>query len=257
MGKVNDELCEDGLVMTPGYIAVIDGSTSKTSFRHFSEVTNGKMAMQLVQKYIRREAKNAMSVDEFCQGLTQYFSRMYRAAGTFAWVQKCPQDRLTASVAVYSAERNEVWLIGDCQAIVDGTYYENAKPFELSIAQKRASLIKDGHSPSEARYLIEPELVRTMLNGQNKAYAVIDGFKVYMEGVKVIPVRHSVVLATDGYPFLKSTLSDSEDALAEQLENDPQNINSFYATKGLIKGNKSFDDRAYIRFAVGRISDGD
>ena len=57
-----------------------------------------------------------------------------------------------------------------------------------------------------------------------------------------------IVLASDGYPFLKPTLAASEAALAEQIANDPQNIRSFIATKGIVEGNKSFDDRTYIRF---------
>lgn len=76
------------------------------------------------------------------------------------------------------------------------------------------------------------------------------------EGVKVVSVSSSetvsasseIVLASDGYPFLKPTLAESEEALANQIANDPQNISSFIATKGLVEGNKSFDDRTYIRF---------
>jgi len=60
---------------------------------------------------------------------------------------------------------------------------------------------------------------------------------------------HEIVLASDGYPFLKSTLEASEKALEELLKHDPQCVNSFIATKGLVEGNKSFDDRTYIRFA--------
>ena len=47
---------------------------------------------------------------------------------------------------------------------------------------------------------------------------------------------------------LAGWLAASEAALAEQIANDPQNIHSFIATKGIVEGNKSFDDRTYIRF---------
>ena len=102
-------------------------------------------------------------------------------------------------------------------------------------------------------------LVETMLTGQNKTYAVIDGFPVYMEGVKVVSLvsvleaspdvhGHEIVLASDGYPFLKSTLADSEAELAHLIATDPQCIHDFIATKGLVVGNLSFDDRTYVRF---------
>ena len=72
----------------------------------------------------------------------------------------------------------------------------------------------------------------------------------FQEQTKPISSLNEVVLASDGYPFLEPTLAASEVALAEQIANDPQNIHSFIATKGIVEGNKSFDDRTYIRFSV-------
>lgn len=34
IGKVNDEMCEDSVVETDGFVAVIDGATSKSSVRY-------------------------------------------------------------------------------------------------------------------------------------------------------------------------------------------------------------------------------
>lgn len=89
-----------------------------------------------------------------------------------------------------------------------------------------------------------------MLEGQNRLYAVIDGTTIYMPGTRLVSVCNSAVLASDGYPTLLPTLRDTEKALAKQLADDPQNIRSFVATKGLVEGNKSFDDRAYVRLTV-------
>ena len=150
-------------------------------------------------------------------------------------------------------------MVGDCQAIICGKLYENGKPYEEKIAQKRVELIQQGMSPAEARKQIEPLLVRAMLEGQNKTYTVIDGFPIYREGVRVVALgvltasesdSSMVVLASDGYPFLKPTLAESEEALAKQIANDPQNIKYFIATKGIVEGNQSFDDRTYIRIKV-------
>ena len=70
----------------------------------------------------------------------------------------------------------------------------------------------------------------------------------FQEHPKPVSSPSEVVLASDGYPFLKPTLAASEAALVEQIANEPQNIRSFIATKGIVEGNKSFDDRTYIRF---------
>ena len=58
------------------------------------------------------------------------------------------------------------------------------------------------------------------------------------------------MLASDGYPTLLPTLHESEKALAQHLTDDPQNITDFIATKGLVDGNVSFDDRAYIKLTI-------
>ena len=281
-GKKSPEACEDGMVVTDDFIAVIDGSTSKTPKHLNPDMKNGRYAMMLISEYIREELKADASVDEFCQGVTAYiYNKVYEKLGVEERLKEHPEERLTASAILYSRTRNEVWMVGDCQAIIAGKLYENGKPYEEKIARKRVELIEQGLSPAEARKQIEPLLIEAMLSGQNQTYTVIDGFPIYREGVKVVSVSDSssvqdsvpasdsvpcsdsasasgtipsssseIVLASDGYPFLEPTLAASEVALAEQIANDPQNIHSFIATKGIVEGNKSFDDRTYIRFSV-------
>lgn len=280
IGKKSPEACEDGMVVTDDFIAVIDGSTSKTPKHLNPDMKNGRYAMMLISEYIQEELKADASVDDFCQGVTAYiYNKVYEKLGVEERLKEHPEERLTASAILYSRTRNEVWMVGDCQAIIDGKLYENGKSYEQEIARKRVELIEQGLSPAEARKQIEPLLIKAMLSGQNQTYTVIDGFPIYREGVKVVSVSDScsvqdsvpasdsvpcsdsasasgtipsssseIVLASDGYPFLKPTLAASEAALAEQIANDPQNIRSFIATKGIVEGNKSFDDRTYIRF---------
>ena len=286
IGKKSPEACEDGMVVTDNFIAVIDGSTSKTPKHLNPDMKNGRYAMMLISEYIREELKADASVDDFCQGVTAYiYNKVYEKLGVEERLKEHPEERLTASAILYSRTRNEVWMVGDCQAIIAGKLYENGKPYEEKIARKRVELIEQGLSPAEARKQIEPLLIKAMLSGQNQTYTVIDGFPIYREGVKVVSVSDSssvqgsvsssdscsvqdpvscsgsasasdtipsssseIVLASDGYPFLEPTLAASEAALAEQIANDPQNIHSFIATKGIVEGNKSFDDRTYIRF---------
>ena len=278
VGKKSQESCEDGMVITDDFIAVIDGSTSKTPKHLNPDMKNGRYAMMLISEYIREELEADASVDDFCQGVSAYiYNKVYEKLGVEERLKEHPEERLTASAILYSRTRNEVWMVGDCQAIIDGKLYENGKPYEEKIARKRVELIEQGLSPAEARKQIEPLLIEAMLSGQNQNYTVIDGFPIYREGVKVVSVSDScsvpasdsvpssdsvsvsgtifvssseIVLASDGYPFLEPTLAASEAALAEQIANDPQNIHSFIATKGIVEGNKSFDDRTYIRFSV-------
>lgn len=268
-GKKSPESCEDGLVVTADFIAVIDGSTSKTPHHLSPDMKNGRYAMVLISEYIQHELKPESTVEDFCEGVTSHiYNKVYRQQGIEEQMQAHPEERLTASAILYSKAKNEVWMVGDCQAIIDGKLYENNKPFEDIVARRRVELIRQGFTPQEARKTIEPLLIQAMLEGQNKTYMVIDGFPIYQKGVKVVSLNapqknvetdvadslplptKEIVLASDGYPFLKPTLTESEEALAHLLAYDPQCTHEFIATKGIVVGNKSFDDRTYIRFQI-------
>lgn len=268
-GKKSPESCEDGLVVTADFIAVIDGSTSKTPHHLSPDMKNGRYAMVLISEYIQHELKPESTVEDFCEGVTSYiYNKVYRQQGIEEQMQAHSEERLTASAILYSKAKNEVWMVGDCQAIIDGKLYENNKPFEDIVARRRVELIRQGFTPQEARKTIEPLLIQAMLEGQNKTYTVIDGFPIYQKGVKVVSLNapqknvetdvadslplptKEIVLASDGYPFLKPTLTESEEALAHLLAYDPQCTHEFIATKGIVVGNKSFDDRTYIRFQI-------
>lgn len=268
-GKKSPESCEDGLVVTADFIAVIDGSTSKIPHHLSPDMKNGRYAMVLISEYIQHELKPESTVEDFCEGVTSYiYNKVYRQQGIEEQMQAHPEERLTASAILYSKAKNEVWMVGDCQAIIDGKLYENNKPFEEIVARRRVELIRRGFTPQEARKTIEPLLIQAMLEGQNKTYTVIDGFPIYQKGVKVVSLNapqknvetdvadslplptKEIVLASDGYPFLKPTLTESEEALAHLLAYDPQCTHEFIATKGIVVGNKSFDDRTYIRFQI-------
>lgn len=268
-GKKSPKSCEDGLVVTADFIAVIDGSTSKTPHHLSPDMKNGRYAMVLISEYIQHELKPESTVEDFCEGVTSYiYNKVYRQQGIEEQMQAHPEERLTASAILYSKAKNEVWMVGDCQAIIDGKLYENNKPFEEIVARRRVELIRRGFTPQEARKTIEPLLIQAMLEGQNKTYTVIDGFPIYQKGMKVVSLNapqknvetdvadslplptKEIVLASDGYPFLKPTLTESEEALAHLLAYDPQCTHEFIATKGIVVGNKSFDDRTYIRFQI-------
>ena len=252
---------EDAIVKTNNFLAVLDGSTSKTKYRVQPDITNGQLAAILIRDYLQSVCSSAphLSCKELCGGLTEHFQQEYlvRNVDIDALIIH-PELRPTASVVVFSRCRQEVWLIGDCQCMINGQLFENPKPHEATIARKRARLIIGGMSPDEARRCIEHDLITAMHEGQNKNYAVIDGFPIYYAGVAIIKLREwattfpfQIVLASDGYPFLKSTLEASEQAIQKQAASDPQNIKHFLATKGIKPGYHGFDDRTYLRFIFG------
>jgi glycerophosphoryl diester phosphodiesterase len=270
---------EDGIVVTPDFVAVIDGSTSKSQYRHSLFRTNGRYAMQLVARYISKMPA-AISCEQFLTGVTAAIRRHYRQS-MMARLAEHPEDRLTCSAVVFSRLCREVWMIGDCQCLLipqpshiphqpsyishqpSYIYYDNPKPAEAELAAMRAEEVRRqlaaGKTKDEllsddtARPLIIPHMLETMRQ-QNVSYSVIDGFHIPRQHVRIIPLDFQpweVVLASDGYPFLCPTLADSEQRLQQQREDDPLNTGpGFQATKAFHPDFNSFDDRAYIRFAV-------
>lgn len=259
---------EDGLVITDDFIAVIDGSTSKTTTRYCPWMSNGRYAMQIVSSYIRN-MKPDVSCHQFCIGVTRAIQKKYvpfwkrsRRNAILAHIWDCPEERMTASAVIFSRKRREIWMIGDCQCLIGGELVENPKPYEQTLAEIRAEkireLLSEGRTPEEilahdeGRAAVIPRMLKEM-KSQNVSYSVIDGFTIPEDKVPVIALDFrpwEIVFASDGYPFLCSTLEESEQRLSQQRTNDPLNIGDFKATKGFTPGNNSFDDRTYVRFQV-------
>ncbi len=252
---------EDGIAATDRFIAVVDGSTSKSAMRLRPDMTNGRYCMSLICDYIAHAASD-ISCADFCQGVTEHIRNHY-APSVMQHLASHPEDRMTASCAIYSDCLRQIWMIGDCQCLVDNKRYDNPKPCEQSIAEKRAliagQLLSDAEVTTKrlrtddlARSAIMQDLIESM-KGQNKDYSVIDGFDIPLDKVRIISIpdtTNEIVLASDGYPQLMPSLKESEEALRLQMERDPLNIRTFKATKGFMAGNNSFDDRTYIRFAI-------
>lgn len=211
--------------------------------------------MQIVARFIKKAPKD-ISCHGFCTEITKRFQKHYKKS-KLERLSEHPEERLTASAIIYSRVRREIWMIGDCQCIVGDVYYDNPKPYEQELAERRAEIIHTSQEPKElffindiARQQIIPRMLETMKQ-QNISYSVIDGFRIPEQYVKVITLNFQpweIVFASDGYPFLCKSLEESEYLLARQKKVDPLNIGQFKATKAFGKGNNSFDDRSYIRF---------
>ena len=257
VGKNPKKKSEDGIVVTDNFVAVIDGSTSKTEYRHSLFRSNGRYAMYLTARYIRQMSKTTTS-EQFLRGVTAYIRKHYNKS-MLPRLAEHPEDRLTCSAVVYSRLNREIWMVGDCQCMINGELFDNPKPAEAELAAMRAEEVKrllaTGVTQEEllrndtARPVIIPRMLETMRE-QNVSYSVIDGFPIARQHVRIIPLDFrpwEIVLASDGYPILRPTLAESEEELQKLREEDPLNIGRFQATKAFHPDFNSFDDRSYIR----------
>jgi len=262
--------CEDLVYLGQHFAAVIDGTTSKTN-RRWNGRTGGQIASTLIKEALEKLYPEA-TVNEAAEALTSAIHELYIAFNCLEIVRHEPMERATATTAIYSRFRREIWLIGDCQALVDGQLIRPRHYVDVVSSAARAMYLSSelvrGVDISVLRET-DPgltyisDLLHRQTDFQNNSaagpyfYVAIDGFPIPAEGIVVhgLPNHvNSVVLATDGYPELKASLAESEASLADILASDPLMISVYKSTKGLSPGNISFDDRAYLRISISNIS---
>lgn len=258
--------CEDAVVVTDDFACVMDGTTSKSD-RLWDGKKSGVVASMLIS-----EAVSSLPTDIDSNGaiqtLTLSIANYYHHRGEYEALKRDPIHRLTASVALYSNYHKEVWLIGDIQAMIDGEIYTNRITLEEILASARAlylemELLKGKQIGELLEFDTGRQFIKPLLEGQSLyqnsavdssySYSVIDGFPVSDSNIKKIKIKEGtsyLILASDGYPFLKPTLKESEDTLEHLLARDPLCIRIYKATKGLKKGNISYDDRAYLKLEI-------
>jgi hypothetical protein len=259
----NEEKNEDAIYIGPHYVAVIDGATSKSQRRWFGK-TGGRMAALLLQEAFERLAADA-TIREAVDLFTSDINRLYEQRRIGDVVRRKPEDRMTASFVALSLARKEIWFVGDCQCLLGQELVTNMKLVDEINAQARAlyleaefcrgKTMEELREHDSGREFIMPLLRRQTFFQNNPLageywYAVLDGFAVPDEGLRVISVPEgieTVVLASDGYRVLKDSLRASEEALQEILRDDPLLFRKYKATKGLKEKNVSFDDRAYVK----------
>jgi hypothetical protein len=262
-GKGTIENCEDTIVVTNNFVCVIDGVTSKSK-RLWDGHTTGWMAAHILSEtvtFLPAEITCYEAIERLASAITNY----YHNNNVFEEMRDNLVQRFSATLVLYSAYHSEVWMVGDCQCMMDGILHEHLKLVDQIMSDARAlylhTELRKGKSITDlmehdtGRAFIQPFLDNQQLfqnyTGESPyAYGVIDGFATPQHTIKVVPVEEgtrSLVLASDGYPELKPTLAESEAALRFILDNDPLCIHLFKSTKGLVKGQASLDDRAYVR----------
>ena len=148
--------------------------------------------------------------------------------------------------------------------MLDGQRYTFTKKVDEVMSQLRSllvnTLICSGKTEEE---LLSEDTARNQIIDELKMQRFLEntngefGYSVFsdhgdIQDVFILDVKpgSEVILASDGYPVLWETLQKSEDSLRDLLETDPLCYKKIKSTKGLTRGNQSFDDRSYIRFWV-------
>ncbi len=266
-GKHSDPAeCEDGVFAGEHFVAVVDGSTDKSGKR-FADRTPGRVARDLILEGLE-DADPECGPNELIEMMDRRISDWYAQNNIVNRMEREPASRASASIAVYSAHRREVWMVGDCLARTENDLIQNDKRIDHLLAELRAFVLEsrvfDGANEAEllrndeGRAAVAPFLV-LQSRFQNRElssdfnYHVLDGFLPAKRGIRIERIPddcRQLVLASDGYPDPRMTLAESERVLGKLLEQDPLLFRSLRSTKGAYPGQRSFDDRAYIRIEI-------
>lgn len=267
LSKTGDpQTCEDQYCVTEHYACVIDGATD-VSGRRYNGLTSGQIISRVIAETIPTLPLEA-DIASIMRRINDVLIDFYKTNGMYEAITETASSLPAASMALYSRHKRTVWMIGDCQCMVDEELDVNPKKVDEITALARSLFLEAELMKGKTiEQLLEKdtgfEAVRPfiamqyyMQNASQRTpygYVAITGFDFDLSLVKTISVKEqaeSLVLATDGYPEARASLSQSEDYLRYILEQDPLCFREYKLAKGLVAGNVSFDDRTYLKLRL-------
>jgi glycerophosphoryl diester phosphodiesterase len=241
----------------------------------WGDKTGGQKAAQLICETLDSIPKDkVVSKVELFGLFTEKIGEFYRREDNlYETVKKNPWERMTASVVVYSRHHHQVWMVGDCQCLIDEKLFLNTKEVDRVLAETRSFIleleimkdrnIKEADKIAELRrndagrafihpLLAEQSYFQNLPEPNVYSYGVIDGFPLNERYIKTIDVGNAeyIILASDGYPRLFPTWEETEANLKSLLAEDPLCFRKLKSTKGVLPGNDSYDDRAYLKLKL-------
>lgn len=254
-------LCEDGLFINDKYIAVIDGVTQKGELS-WDGHASGFYAKELLIKALDR-LNGDEPPEQVFKLLNKILYEQYR--DRIDYFREHTQERLRATIVIYSQVYKQIWCFGDCQYMINGRAYQKEMKIDKLLAEVRSAYLHmellSGKTQEElcafdtSREIIFPIIQKELYFSNNSlageyAFSVMDGFCDNFENLIIENVEEgsSIVLASDGYPRLEASLEESELFIEKIKKEDPLCIDFYKAGAGFTNGKSAIDDRAYIKF---------
>lgn len=260
MGKTGSESCGDAIYGGEDFIAVIDGAMPKGDI-----LWDGLDGDVFVAALLKKEMANLPPEIEAEQALEKLNNAIISCYQSRNIADVSDENTLQASIVIYSHARQEIWSYGDCKIMINGALRSTTKPIDELLAKVRSFYLQTeimlGKTHEElmvhdsGREFILPLLKRQsmLINSQEPyGYPVLNGSPLCRNHLRILRLKAGdhIVLASDGYPEIYPTLSKSEARLNEIIQSDPLCMWNHIDTKGVKKGNVSYDDRCYISFFV-------
>ena len=264
--KISDELCEDVIHQSSSFCAIIDGSSIGPMI---NGVKSGKIIAEAINDALASAPQNGdMEV------VTRHINEVVREVFNFHSSHDVNEAgrRPAASVIILSKDRKEIWCYGDTMLQINGEDIDLTKKIDdvttlarcaavralLTQGRSQEDLLRTSEDLQFVQMLLDTQQQSFMNNAQDEVYgyANIDGSDDVISLVRKVPVKEGdiVIMASDGYPKIFSTLAETEAYLKKVIQEDPLMAFTHPSIKGVGytegKQNRSFDDRAYVRVMV-------
>ncbi len=270
---------EDRLVITDDFIAVIDGATSKSGEK-FDGKTGGILAAEAVAQAIQKlpRASDAFQAVACLSAAVQenVIDRYVPQTNAPTYTG----DRPNASVVIYSANRQEIWRIGDShfkigqgprtrtnfgKKKIDQETSKLRAAYIQAMLKRHTTTIEALRQDDLGRRIIMPLLENQplLMNNANTllGYGVIDGRDVPEKFIEVYPIDpegtphpKKIILASDGVLFPLGNHKRQLDKQLAYYKQDSLMIGRYKSTKGVAVGQKWHDDITIVEFSVGGVS---
>lgn len=260
-GKAGDpKLCEDILHVSDGFVGVIDGSSIKG--RTFDGKSSGRFIAEVIDA-----ALSELASDSTMEDGTRFINARIRDAIGYAHSADVMRAgrRPAASCLFLARKREELWVYGDTLLVTDDFEHDLTKKIDHITAGARVAFVRAellaGRSVQELMAsTADMELIEPLLGLQQACflnnigagdlgYGNIDGADEVLHFTRVISVKgvRNLILGSDGYVRLLPTLQETEAELFATLNADPLMVHRYPQVKGLRPGQRTFDDRLYVR----------
>ena len=253
----------DGLVVNGSYIAVIDAYQAR-GYRGWNGKPAGIFAKDIICSTLENLVGGAEAQEVFrtLEEKLQEETAKAMAEMKDSQVYAYPMAR----VLVYSADKRQIWRLGDSPFVVDGELnFEQSDAIKAMIA-KRAEVTEKflANDRTDLKDLVNNDYGRTSIMEDLVAEERrVDGVEclsgradvdmdVLLSNVEVFQLEpdQEVILASDGYPRLLPTLDECEDWLAAERARDPLFIHDYQAIRTAKDEEANYDDRTYVRFVT-------
>ena len=140
---------DDSLFIGEDYVAVIDGVSHKSSILYNGqEIKIADIITEAIRRLDGTNFAEGLEFGDFVKYINRYIERYLTKIGR-------PEEigKLEATGVVYSRHLNQIWLVGDCRAIYDGTAITNPLKIDDVVIDIRIkiieALLKEGYTRRE------------------------------------------------------------------------------------------------------------